>query len=173
MLNALLDAWAARLEPLMSQFAQLPGAMVERGPAHPTAPDKRRQQKVESLICEYPFLAKDQGYIAFLWLYSGAYAVSCHDDVSVQIFGPIEGFDTDPVDREEFFCFASSEFWLQGEMEDRCVVGFFFPVSQNVQWGVYRGIYPKGTQTATRSWYCTDFIRLLPRLIESRGQLID
>ena len=88
MLNALLDAWAARLEPLMSQFAQLPGAMVERGPAHPTAPDKRRQQKVESLICEYPFLAKDQGYTAFL--YSGAYAVSCDDDVSVQIFGPIE-----------------------------------------------------------------------------------
>ena len=59
-------------DQLMARFATLPGARVGSGPRHPAHPDPSLTERVARFLEEIPALARDQGYVDFMWRYAGA-----------------------------------------------------------------------------------------------------
>jgi hypothetical protein len=54
------------IDKLMVDFGLLPGALVGRGPEHPSEPDDTFRDLIAQLVSQHPFLEKDPSYLTFL-----------------------------------------------------------------------------------------------------------
>src|SRR5262245_34495819 len=75
------------LKELMSEFMALGYATVGAGSKHPVMPAPELQSHIDEFLAENPSLKKDQSYVEFLEVYSGA-AVDYPDfQLTVLIYG--------------------------------------------------------------------------------------
>jgi hypothetical protein len=163
------------IHSLIGKMASLDGAVIGRGPRHPTNPDPDLAPVVEKLFVEYPFLRKDQGYVDFIECYAGAFINSQEDDLVIDIFG-LSNVSTnllygegDIIDEDGFLTICDIAIGIdRGPGLDKEIIGigFSFDATQSRQPGIYRYLI-----NAPVDWYCKTFLELLDAIIEKRGRL--
>ena len=161
-----------RLHALMQQFASLEGAMVGRGPKHPTAPDPAIAESLTDFLRRHPFLRGNRSYFAFLKCYGGA-SVIRRDGVD---FIDISGFhrfgldledDAPPAYSRGWFTFSVFSEGYNGRTGRRGLDGQFdFKVGS---WAVYLRLC--GQRTSRRRPFASGFLEWLTALVRYRGSV--
>lgn len=133
-------------------------------------------RQVGEFLARYPFVTRDEGYVAFLRHYAGAGLKSKTDMLSVDIFGFSEAVTLHLLDGEGepvedgLLTFADLLIPLEpgrGLFVKTRGCGFAFPAESDLRWGVYR------LEEGQRVWYCETFLGWLQRLVATKGRLLD
>jgi hypothetical protein len=177
-----VDSIALELDALMVDFA----GIVDVGdfdtawqPASALA-DAKLQDDVTALLDAYPFLGRDEGWVAFLRRYGGALLVR-EDGLLLSLFGFSEDIGMhivkgpgDPIyDGIFVFCDGSVPRVIHGRVDaetaaESVAVGFGFDATGERSPGVYRLIDGRNP-----TWYCATFCDWLRKVVAQDGQLRD
>jgi hypothetical protein len=170
------------INELAAAFGDLPGALVGRGPGHPSRPEPSVAADLLWFFNEqYPNLKADPGYVEFMWKYGGLSRLDENENHLFYLygFGPatadiLHDLDENLADEEGMFTFA--ECTVDGDIPERPLdsysVNFGFDLTLSRSPGVYR--YESATHTthALRTpwvWHTMDFARFLAEAVDRGG----
>jgi hypothetical protein len=140
------------IDQLMARFAALPGARVGAGPRHPTQPDPVLTERVTQFFDEIPALARDQGYVDFMWRYAGASRSDAARRDFFEIFGfsdaapSFDEFEEPMVDPDGSFMFAEAVVHERSGHLDTYSVGFAFNIDPGREWAVYSAVQERSVE---------------------------
>jgi hypothetical protein len=134
------------IDELVAAFDALPGTQVGAGPRHPVTPDPALTPRLTAFFAEFPGLARDPGYVDFMWKYGG---MSRSDPEQNRLFyvhgfgAATADFDEDldgpVVDEQGFFVFAESVVHADtAERHDTYEYSFAFNLARDRPAGIYR-----------------------------------
>jgi hypothetical protein len=167
------------IDELAAAFGDLPGALVSRGPRHPTRPQPSVADDLTWFFDkQYPALQSDPGYVEFMWKYAG---LSRSDEGHHHLFylygfGPatadiIHDLDENLADEEEMFTFALCT--VDGDIPERPLdsytVDFGFDLTGRRRLGVYRLESTTQVPRTAWVWHANDFTSFLAEAVANGG----
>ena len=160
------------IDTLIQQLSSLGEAFVGKGPKHPTSPRPEIQPEISSLLTQYPFLEKDQGYVDYLEHYAGAVVDRPSGDLFISIFGLDEDVslhltrgEGPIVDNEGFFTFCDSV--VRDQEQNDIGLGYVFDATGERR----KGVYIVTEDSSEPHWYCESFLQWLADIIQKEGKL--
>lgn len=165
----------SRVDALVSAFSKLPEAEIGHGSDHPTSPTPSLREPINRYFEQYPFLRADESYMAFVYRYCGAFAVSSEADIAIYVFAPA-GYLHDPnadeaIDEDGYFIFGYTEFWCgEPRIENGVLVGFGFDATGKRSRGIHRTVIRESKVVEPWSWYCETFVEWLNLAIQNSGR---
>lgn len=167
------------IDELVAVFEDLPGAVVGRGPRHPTEPEPSVADDLTWFFDEqYPGLQADSGYVEFMWKYAGLSRLDegHHHLFYLYGFGPatadiIDDLDEDLAGKDGMFRFATCV--VDGDIPERPLdaysVDFGFDLTGSRRPGVYW--YEASTQVPRAGWvwHTNDFTSFLAEAVANGG----
>jgi hypothetical protein len=162
---------AVELDQLINELGQLGWFKTARDADGED--DEKLQREVDSLLKVYPFLKRDNEYVAFLRRYAGALLVRDDDGFLVSFFGLshdigfhiVEG-GGEPIADD---CLITFDLIVPiGKAKETRGMAFGFAATPDLRWGIYRFV-----KDSKPSWYCQTFFEWLRIVIKTRGRLFD
>lgn len=162
------------LHVLMREFSQMGDSLIGRGPKHPKFPKPELQTEINDFLEKNLFLKKDQGYIEFLEVYSGATVClpsqeDCNSSVGIYGFCLDVSFsiarpDYDLLSEDGYFNFADAIMCDDQNIDNDYVDYVFDATGQRSQ-----GVYMRRGDDCT--WYCNTFLEWLKDIVNDKGDL--
>jgi hypothetical protein len=154
------------LDDLVAKSVRIPGAVVGRGPKHPTEPNSSIEERVQSLFAAFPALRRDACYVEFMEKYAGALIITEGRGV-IDLVG-LSGVSTDyvekdvPIEADGLIIFAMCAY-------DTYEYDFAFEVSGERRPGVYRYVTSGPASAPSPTWHAENFCDWLEELVDKEG----
>ena len=139
------------IDELIRRLGLLPGAIVGRGPCHPTSPDSTIKARLGEFYENFPSVRRDNGYVEFQEKYAGATVDDPRRGMYLDILGfsdastDIMELEEPVVDPDGFVLFA--ECLYHGTIDDASDM-YEHDLAFNVR---SQGVYCKTSTINTRS----------------------